>query len=514
MTGDNNGRWAGNASWPLDHALFNAAVADTVSVVRGHASVLMWVAGNELFPDGVSPPPDIVAAWHSTLAAVDYNSRPFFSSSASAAAGYDPSYAVAPTDGPYGIMDERIFFTRNPGQVWSNGSAATNLSFPFQPEIGSVSSPEVESMARFLSPPQLASLPPAGAGGANVSAVWQYHRYIPFTDAAGCDHVYAYGAPANASEYALRAGLAQYRQYQSLFEGYAEYQWQYYVAVLLWKSQAPWPAFRGALYDWYLATTGGQWGSAAANRVLHAQLNLGAGTAAVVNKGALATPPLTLTAAAYSVVTGAPLWSAPVTTNLPPVPGGGVSHTAPLTWPTAALPNTTALIRLTLDDATSGAALDVTDYWLTNLATPTAVPCANYSDLAAVRGAGPGTPGWASLAVTAVAGACDGGVPGCVSVAVNVSHVGATAVALGVRLVLHSTAPLLTRQPYALPATSPAALADTRVLPVFAPDNYFALLPGDSRSLHLVAPFYDASPATLSLAVDGWNVAAMTVPVL
>jgi hypothetical protein len=56
MSGDNNGRWAGNASWPLDHALYGAAVTDTARRLRGHASVLAHVGGNELFPFDASPP--------------------------------------------------------------------------------------------------------------------------------------------------------------------------------------------------------------------------------------------------------------------------------------------------------------------------------------------------------------------------------------------------------------------------------------------------------------------------
>ena len=59
MSGDNNGRWAGSYSDPLDHQLYLAAAADTVSRLRGHPSLLFWCGGNELYPAGSSPPPDI-----------------------------------------------------------------------------------------------------------------------------------------------------------------------------------------------------------------------------------------------------------------------------------------------------------------------------------------------------------------------------------------------------------------------------------------------------------------------
>jgi mannosylglycoprotein endo-beta-mannosidase len=46
----------------------------------------------------------------------------------------------------------------------------------------------------------------------------------------------------------------------------------------MWKSQSPWPAFRGALYDYYLEQTGGYFGVKKAHTSinidgLHIQLN-------------------------------------------------------------------------------------------------------------------------------------------------------------------------------------------------------------------------------------------------
>ena len=44
MTGDNNGRWAGEWSWPEDHAAYLQCVADTVRMLRNHASLALWCA--------------------------------------------------------------------------------------------------------------------------------------------------------------------------------------------------------------------------------------------------------------------------------------------------------------------------------------------------------------------------------------------------------------------------------------------------------------------------------------
>ncbi len=93
----------------------------------------------------------------------------------------DPTYALAPTDGPYGLLDERMFFERNPGLYWGNGS---RLSFPvpFNPEVGSACCPEYDSLQRFLSDSAQSFVPPRNANFSGASPVWQFHRFEPFVD--------------------------------------------------------------------------------------------------------------------------------------------------------------------------------------------------------------------------------------------------------------------------------------------------------------------------------------------
>ena len=59
MSGDNNGRWAGEYAWPLDHAAYLDNARDTVRALRAHASLLFWCGGNELDPPGRNPSPDV-----------------------------------------------------------------------------------------------------------------------------------------------------------------------------------------------------------------------------------------------------------------------------------------------------------------------------------------------------------------------------------------------------------------------------------------------------------------------
>ena len=47
---------------------------------------------------------------------------------------------------------------------------------------------------------------------------------------------------------------------QALFEGYVAGAWPLYSTVIKWKTNSPWPALRGCLYDSYLAVNGAYWG--------------------------------------------------------------------------------------------------------------------------------------------------------------------------------------------------------------------------------------------------------------
>jgi hypothetical protein len=118
-------------------------------------------------------------------------------------------------------MQPAEFFERNPNLFYyAEGKVqrADKIAVAFQPEIGSVSTPVFESLKRFMSADALAAFPKRGAGLADVHPVWSYHKYIPYTDNRPqyeqYDHIYSYGAPANASEYCLHAQLVQHNQFK------------------------------------------------------------------------------------------------------------------------------------------------------------------------------------------------------------------------------------------------------------------------------------------------------------
>jgi len=102
MTGDNNGRWAGNYSWPDDHDRYLDCAADMIRMLRNHPSLLLYVGGNELYPAEFNPSPDIAKALPALVQGLDAGCI-YVPSSMSNYTNFDGTYAIAPKDGPVGF---------------------------------------------------------------------------------------------------------------------------------------------------------------------------------------------------------------------------------------------------------------------------------------------------------------------------------------------------------------------------------------------------------------------------
>ena len=275
MTGDNNGRWAGSTSWPLDAPAYIANANDTVRRLRHHASLLFWCGGNELYPARLLPNPLIEHALREIIANEDPGRFYIPSSMDGGAQGgneseHDETYALTVRDGPYLPLMPHAFARRNPG-------LDSNLTISFQPEVGTSSAPTYRGLLRFLTADEAELFPSRGSGphdrfssvaacvagraagherrrgGAApcAGAGYLFHNLLTWSTVNGSapgvdyDHVYAYGEPVNASEWAAHAALAGLAQYQALAEGYQARVFEYYAAVAIWKTQSPWPSLRG-----------------------------------------------------------------------------------------------------------------------------------------------------------------------------------------------------------------------------------------------------------------------------
>ncbi len=259
MSGDCNGRWVDprkkddqwtRRSYPDDHRLFLRSAVDMVKMIRNHSSLAFWCGGNE-----IGPPDDLVTIMRDTLQSGLDGTRFFFESSTSGEMSHN--FKGGTGDGPYGIQPLEVFWGER--------------TFPFNSEIGSVGLGDIHSLQRFIPDTSLVApghyqSPDKEDDGrlAKIEPMWRYHKYIGYGN-----FMDQYGGYTDAADFAKKAQLINYNQYRALIEGFSSHMWEWYTGVIIWKTQNPWTALRGQMYDWYLDPNGGLYGLHTAGEPLH-----------------------------------------------------------------------------------------------------------------------------------------------------------------------------------------------------------------------------------------------------
>lgn len=248
-SGDCNGAWedpmktdSRQRRWeyPDNHDLFIASVEDQVKMIRNHPSLCLWCGANEWplaknidkqLKEKVFPQLDPERLF------VSYSTDSLFTRNLLGDNG----------DGPYGIQEPEWFFTFR--------------SHPFNPEAGSVGSPEVESMREMMTERDLAGFPRKGF---TRNATWRYHRDLGYQD-----HLERYGEVKDIETYCKYAQVVNYDQYRSFMEGWGSHLWDWYTGILIWKTQNPWTSLRGQMYDWFLDVNASLYGTRKGCEPLH-----------------------------------------------------------------------------------------------------------------------------------------------------------------------------------------------------------------------------------------------------
>jgi mannosylglycoprotein endo-beta-mannosidase len=262
-SGDCNGRWMDpkkkenqwvRRTYPDDHALFLASVADQVKMIRNHPSLAIWCGGNE-----ITPSEDILRKLKDSIAQLD-GTRPFIDYSNSDSISFNSIGGNG--DGPYGIQNLKTFFGEQ--------------TFPFNSEVGSVGLGDYASLARFLPKENLESFPRNN----QEDSVWQYHKYMGYDK-----FIDAYGEPASTKDFTEKAQLVNYDQYRGLAEGFTSHMWDWYSGFVIWKTQNPWTAMRGQMYDYYLDPNACLYGLKKGAGSLHVMFNAADSMIMIANNG-------------------------------------------------------------------------------------------------------------------------------------------------------------------------------------------------------------------------------------
>lgn len=252
-SGDCNGAWEDPTKmdsrerrweYPDNHDLFIASVEDQVKMIRNHPSLCFWCGANE-WPLAK----DIDQCLRKEVFPQLDPERLFVSFSTDTL--FTRNYLGDNGDGPYGIQEPEWFFSFR--------------SHPFNPEAGSVGSPEVESMREMMTEQDLAGFPKKGF---TRNYTWRYHKDLGYGD-----HLERYGEVKDIETYCKYAQVVNYDQYRSFMEGWASHMWDWYTGILIWKTQNPWTSLRGQMYDWSLDVNASLYGTRKGCEPLHAYYN-------------------------------------------------------------------------------------------------------------------------------------------------------------------------------------------------------------------------------------------------
>ncbi|MBX0293032.1 glycosyl hydrolase [Hymenobacter sp. HSC-4F20] len=455
MSGDANGRWVDplklddqwtRRQYPADHRLFLASAADQVKMVRNHASLGMWCGGNE-----ITPPRDILTALEDSILPTLDGTRWFIPYSNSDSMSTNTLGGGG--DGPYTIQPLSRFWAQR--------------TYPFNSEVGSVGVGDYESLERFL--PAANLVPPQYVGGPGkpaeqVDSVWNYHKYIGYEQ-----HLLPYGAPRDARDFGLKAQLVNYDQYRALMEGFSAHMWEWYTGSIIWKTQNPWTALRGQMYDYYLDPNACLYGLRTGSEPLHVMYNPVDSVVMMTNNGFDVKRDMMLVVDAYDMAGK----KTSITQVLVEINPSMSKKYLPVSAAVRQLAKEKGLfLSLQLLDLNKQP-ISQNLYWLPD-----------------ARGEHSGLKAMPKTALHAAA-----------------RHVGKNQIEVTLTNPAGGPVAFFNRLALINPTTQ------KRILPVFYSDNYVSVLPGERKTVVLDYPPTTAGPAPV-VAVEGWNVGKHLVPVL
>jgi len=169
-------------------------------------------------------------------------------------------------DGPYGIQPLYTFWEHR--------------TYPFNSEVGSIGVSDIESLRKFIPKDHLDNIPvyDESTHKTKTDEVWDYHKYIGYDTS-----INKYGEAKNAEDFAFKAQLVNYDQYRGLMEGFSAHMWEWYTGTIIWKTQNPWTAMRGQMYDYYLDPNACLYGLHNGSEPLHIMYNPVSGVVMAVN---------------------------------------------------------------------------------------------------------------------------------------------------------------------------------------------------------------------------------------
>ena len=461
-------RWERWGAWkPNDSTIACESLRTQILRLRHHACMALWMNGSDNHP-----PADVETTYRQILADAGWP-NPSVSSATSVPTTVSGSTGVKMT-GPYDYV---------PPGYWLLDQSHFGGAFGFNTETSpGAAIPDLGSLRKFLPAEKVWPVNDlwnlhAGAGNLNNNIT----HFSESMDAI-------YGPPAGLGDFLCKSQAMAYDGERAMFEAYARNKY-HSTGVIQWMLNNGWPSIVWHLYDYYLQPAAGYFGAKKACERLHIQYSYDDRSVVVVNGLLRDVPHLTAEATLYDFDLH------PLFTHKARLTSVADSVQRIVTLPDEPAPTDVTFARLTLTDD-AGCVASTNFYWLPRAPStfdwsheqaklhPYYTAIRDYENLTQLNQLPP-----VRLDAQVAARHQPDGETAAVTVSNPSLHL-----AFQVHLSLVG------------------ASDGEEVLPVLWEDNYFALMPGEARTV--VARYdsvADGRPVTLQLS--GWNIEARTIPV-
>jgi len=465
-------RWEHWSDWTAsDESIAAASLRDQVRRIERHPSVITWLYGSDF-----TPPPRIEKMYLGIFAQCDWP-NPTVSSASGRTTTVGPS-GVKMT-GPYEYVPPSFWYL----DTHYGGAFGFNTETSPGPAI-----PPLESLRRMLPKDHLWP----------IDSWWEYHAggmsptLDVFTEALNR----RYGQATSLEDYARKAQVQAYETHRAMMEAYGRNKYSS-TGIIQWMLNNAWPSMIWHLFDWYLRPGGSYFGVKKACEPLHVQYSYDDRSVVVVNSYYQAFPNVEVTAKVYNVDMSEKFSKAAQCDV------AADSSTRVFTLPELSGLSSTYFVSLTL--ASAGEVASRNFYWLSTkpetidwaradrdpsgeYQISTWAPTRTFADYTALNTLHP-----VDLEVAAQSSRGDAESSTTVTL-----HNPTRALAFAVHLKVNR-APLGRVSPW-------EGARDDEVLPVLWQDNYFSLMPGETREVRATYKTGDLHGIAPVVEVEGWNV--------
>jgi exo-1,4-beta-D-glucosaminidase len=464
-------QWENWPAWDKEtETIAAASLRDQIRRLERHPSVISWMYGSDF-----APPARIEKLYLDILQELEWP-NPSISSAAGRTTTVGPS-GVKMT-GPYEYVAPSFWYldTRHGGAFGFNTETSPGPAIP-----------PVASLRRMLPPDHLWP----------IDSVWEYH-------AGGMSHTLnvftealneRYGPAKSVEEYSLKAQLQAYEAHRAMMEAYGRNKYTS-TGIIQWMLNNAWPSMIWHMYDWYLRPAGSYFGVKKACEPLHVQYSYDDRSIVVVNSYYQPFTNVKVSARVYNLDM-TQKFSKEVVLNI-----GPDSSTRAFTLPAINGLSATYFVSLTLESA--GQIQSRNFYWLSTREEtidwsrqeedPTGEydistwsPTKTFADYTVLNGL-------PRVNLDASAQYKKDGETSSTTITV---HNPTSTVALAVHLTVNKFSSGRVRR---------EGEEDNEILPVLWQDNYFALLPGETRQITATYHVSEKSKTVPSVEIDGWNV--------